>query len=86
MAHTGVYACAATADSGEAYVMLASFKGCGVVDLRIDGISDNLYTADIYMLDGVKNMSLADSIPISGMKKRILLNVSEYGAVLIKLY
>ncbi len=86
MAHTGVYACAATSDSGEAYVMLASFEGCGVVDLRLDGIPDDLYTADVYMLDGVKNMSLADSIPISGMKKRILLNVSEYGAVLIKLY
>lgn len=86
MSHTGVYACAAVSDSGEAYVLVSSFKGCGVVDLRLDGIADNLYTADVYMLDGVKNMSLADSVPMSGMKKRILLNVSEYGAVLIKLY
>lgn len=86
MAHSGVYACAAVSESGEAYVLIASFKGCGVVDLRIDGIADNLYTADVYMLDGVKNMSLADSVPLSGMKKRVLLNVSEHGAVLVKLY
>ena len=86
MAHTGVYACAATSDGGEAYIMLASFKGCGVIDLRLDGIPDDLYSADIYMLDGVKDMSLADTVPVSGMKKRILLNVSEYGVILVKLY
>ena len=86
MAHTGVYACAAVSDSGEAYILLASFKGCGVIDLRLDGIPDDLYSADIYMLDGVKDMSLADTVPLSGMKKRILLNVSEYGVVLVKLY
>lgn len=85
MAHSGVYAGAAVSDSGEAYVMIVSFRGCGVVDLRIDGVSDRLCSADVYMLDGVKNMTLADSIPMSGMKKRILLNLSEYGAVLVKL-
>ena len=63
-----------------------SFDGCGVVDLRIDGITEEQYTADVYMLDGVKNMELADSLPLSGMKKRLVLNVSEYGAVLIKLH
>ena len=60
MAHTGIYVGAAVSDRGEGYIMIASFKGCGVVDLRLDGISDSIYTADIYMLDGVKNMSLAD--------------------------
>ena len=31
-------------------------------------------------------MALADSVPVSGMKKRLLLNVSEYGVIMIKLY
>lgn len=85
-AHSGIYACAAVADSGEAYILLSSFEGCGTVDIRVDGIPDNLYTADIYMLDGVKDMTLSSSVAISGMKKRFVLNVSEYGVVMIKLY
>lgn len=85
-AHSGIYASAATSDSGEGIILLASFGGCGVVDLRIDGITEDQYTADVYMLDGVKNMELADSLPLSGMKKRLVLSVSEYGAVLIKLH
>ena len=85
-AHTGIYAAAALSSSGEGYVMLASFGGCGVVDLRLEGIPEDVYTADVYMLDGVKDMTLGDSVPVSGMKKRLLLNISEYGAALIKLY
>lgn len=85
-AHSGIYAAAALADSGEGYVTLASFDGCGTVDLRLDNIPEDLYTADVYMLDGVKNMTLADSIPLSGMKKRMVLSVSGYGVMLIKLY
>lgn len=84
--HTGIYADAAISDNGEAVVLLASFGGCGVVDLRLDNISDELYNADIYMLDGVKNLTLCDSVPISGMKKRLVLNVSEFGVVLVELH
>ena len=65
---------------------ISSFKGCGTVDIRVEGISDKLYTADVYILDGVKDMSLGDSVALSGMKKRFVLNMSEYGAVMIKLY
>ena len=85
-AHTGIYASAAMSESGQGYVLIASFGGCGVVDLRLDGIPSDVYTADIYMLDGVKDMTLGDSVAISGAKKRLLLNLSEYGAALIKLY
>ncbi len=85
-AHSGIYCSAAVSVSGEGYVMIASFGGCGTVDVRLDGIGENVYSADVYMLDGVKNMELADSVSVSGMKKRIVLNVSEYGAVLIKLF
>ena len=84
--HTGIYAAAAVDDNGEAYILISSFKGCGTVDIRVEGISDKLYTADVYILDGVKDMSLGDSVALSGMKKRFVLNMSEYGAVMIKLY
>ena len=85
-AHSGIYAGAAKAKSGECYIMIASHGGCGTVDLRIDEISDTLYTADVYLLDGVKDLSLGSSTPLSGSKKRMILNLCEYGAVLIKLY
>jgi hypothetical protein len=85
-AHPGVYACAAVSEKGEGYVMIASFGGCGVVDLRLDGISDHVYSADIYLLDGVKDLTCGETVPISGMKKRMLLNVSEYGIVVVKIY
>lgn len=84
--HSGIYACSAVSRSGEAYIMIASCGGCGTVDLRVDGIADNLYTADIYILDGVKNLELGDSTPLSGAKKRMVFNVCEYGAILVKLY
>ncbi len=84
-AHTGVYA-AASKDEGGACVMIAAHDGCTSIDLRLDNIPDNFYTADIYMLDGVKNMELCHSIQLSGMKKRMLLNVSPYSVVLIKIY
>jgi hypothetical protein len=85
-AHTGIYALAATSDKGECYVLIASFGGCGVVDLRLDGISPDIYEAEIYLLDGVKDMTLCDSVAITGSKKRMLLNLSEYGAALVRLY
>ena len=85
MRHPGIYATASTGKN-EAFCFISSFDGCSVVDLRLDGIPDNFYSAEVYMLDGVKNMSLADTVPLSGMKKRLLLNVSQYGAILIRLY
>ena len=84
-AHTGVYAAAAKDEDG-AYIMLSAFDGCTSIDLRLDNIPDSFYTADIYMLDGVKNMDLCHTIQLSGMKKRMLLNVSPYSVVLIKIY
>jgi len=84
-AHSGIYAAACGAQ-GSACVMLAAFDGCTSVDLRLDNIPDDVYTADIYMLDGVKNMELCHSIQLSGMKKRMVLNISPYSVVFIKIY
>lgn len=84
-AHTGVYASASCGEDG-AYIMLSAFDGCASIDLRLDNIPDNYYTADIYMLDGVKNMELCNSVQLSGMKKRMVLSVSPYSVILIKVY
>ncbi len=84
-ADSGIYAIAAQGRE-EYYILISSFDGCGMVDLRLDAIPSDIYTADIYMLDGVKNMTLADQIPISGDKKRLILNISKYGAAMVKLY
>lgn len=86
MLHSGIYAKAAVSDDGCGYILLSSFEGCGMVDLRIDNIPDNIYNADVYMVDGVKNLTLCDSVPLSGMMKRLLLNMSKYGIALIKLH
>lgn len=83
--HSGVYAAAARGDS-EAYVMLSAFDGVTSIDLRLTNIPDGFYTADIYMLDGVKSMELCNSIQLAGMSKRMVLSVSPYSVVLIKLY
>lgn len=85
-AHPGIYAMAARSANGECFVMISSFEGVGTVDLRLDGISDELYTADVYMLDGVKNMELCDTVQLSGMKKRMVINLSKYGVMMIRLY
>ena len=84
-AHSGIYSLAAEGIDAK-YVLLTSFDGCGTVDLRLDGIPNDAYTADIYMLDGVKNMTLADSVPLSGDKKRLILNISRFGAAMVKIY
>ena len=84
-AHSGIYAMGAIGE-GAYYVLISSFDGCGIVDIRLDSIPSDIYTADIYMLDGVKDMTLADSIPITGEKKRLILNISKYGAAMIRLY
>ncbi len=84
-AHSGIYA--ASAQGGDAYyILISSFDGCGIVDLRLDSLPSTVYTADIYMLDGVKDMALADSIPITGDKKRLILNISRYGAAMVRIY
>lgn len=83
--HTGIYA-ASAGNQREAYVMISAFDGVQSIDLRLDNIPDGFFTADIYMLDGVKNLELCSSVQLSGMRKRLVLNTSPYGVILIKLY
>lgn len=83
--HTGIYAVASRSEK-EAYILISAFDGAESVDLRLLNIPDNFYTADIYMLDGVKNMDLCQSVQLAGMKKRMILNISPYSVIFIKLY
>lgn len=83
--HTGVYAISACGEH-EAYILISDFDGVTSIDLRLMNIPDDFYTADIYMLDGVKNMELCNSIQLAGLSKRMVLSVSRYSVILIKLY
>lgn len=85
MQKSGVYAAASVSSEG-GMVMISSFDGTQMVDLRLDMIPDNVYNAEIYMSDGVKNLEFCDSIPLSGLKKRLLLSMSAYGFALIKIF
>ncbi len=88
-AHSGIYAAAALPKMGDGYIMLASFGGCGTVDLRLEEIPERFLSAEVMLLDGVKNLESGlpgAIVPLSGMKKRLVLNLSEYAVALIKLY
>lgn len=84
MRHTGVWAMAGESD-GKYTVMLSCFDGCQQIDLRLENIPDDVYSAEIYMSDGVKNMELCDTVALAGVKKRLLLSVSKYGYIQIKI-
>ena len=84
-AHSGVYA-GASSNGDEAYVFISAYDGVQSIDLRLENIPDKFYNADIYMLDGVKNMDSPYTLELSGMKKRMVLNTSPYSVVFIKLY
>ena len=85
MQKSGVYAIASSSNKG-AVIMLSSFDGSPMIDLRLDMLPDNVYNAEIYMSDGVKNLEFCDSVPLTGLKKRLLLSMSAYGFALIKIF
>ena len=85
MQKSGVYAIASASDEG-CMIMISSFDGTQMVDLRLDMIPDNVYNAEIYMSDGVKDLEFCDSIALGGLKKRLLLSMSAYGFAVIKIF
>lgn len=86
MRHTGIWARGGKNEKGEAVIMISSFDGAGSVDVRLENIPDGVYSADIYMSDGVKNATLCDSVALAGSKKRLLFNLSAYGYLVIKIH
>ena len=83
--HSGVWAKAGMTKDGECIIMISCFDSCQLIDLRLESIPDNLYEAEIYMADGVKNMELCDTVHLSGDRKRLLLSMSAYGYAIVKL-
>lgn len=89
MQHSGVWVHSGVSranDKDEINVIISCFDGAKMVDLRLENIPDGMYTADIYMSDGVKDMEFCDSVPITGDRKRILLNVSSFGYAIVRIY
>ena len=85
MQHSGVWAMAGKTE-GKYKVLVSSFDGAPFVDLRLENIPDGVYSADIYMSDGVKNMERCDSVPLVGSKKRLLLSTSRFGYFCVEIY
>lgn len=84
--HSGVWAKAGVNGNREHIIMISCFDSCQLVDLRLDNIPDDLYEAEIYMSDGVKNTELCDTVRLSGDRKRILLSMSSYGYAIVKIH
>ena len=85
MQHSGVWAMAGKTE-GRYKVLVSSFDGAPFVDLRLENIPDGVYSADIYMSDGVKDMELCDSVALAGSKKRLLLSTSKFGYFCVEIY
>lgn len=84
--HSGVWARAGVTDAGECIIAISCFDACQLIDLRLDNIPENLYEAEIYMADGVKDLELCDTIHLSGDRKRLLLSMSAYGYAIVKIH
>ena len=66
--------------------MIAVNGSAGLVDVRLDNLPENVYSADVMILDGVRDLSLVQTLPLLGMSRRVCISVSQYSLILIKLY
>ena len=67
-------------------VMVAVSGVAGLVDIRMNHLPENVYNADVLILDGVRNLSCVQTLPLLGMSRQICVAVSKYSVILIKLY
>ncbi len=82
---SGVDAAASIGDRAGA-VMISVANGAGLVDIRLDNLPDNVYSADVLILDGVRDLTHVQTLPLLGMSRRICISVSKYALILIQLY
>ena len=82
---SGVDAVASVGDRAGA-VMISVLDGAGLVDIRMNNLPDNVYSADVLILDGVRDLSHVQTLPLLGMSRQICISVSKYSLILIKLY
>lgn len=80
-----VYAAASSAQ-GAGAVMIAVNGSPGLVDVRLDNLPQDVYSCDVMILDGVKDLALVQTLPLLGMSRRVCISVSQYSLILMKLY
>lgn len=81
----GIAAAASRADRAGA-LMIAGLDSPGLVDIRLNNLPEDVYSADVLILDGVRDLVHVQTLPLMGMSRQIYISVSNYSLILIKLY
>ncbi len=67
-------------------VMVAVTDAPGLVDIRMNNLPEDVYSADVYIMDGVKDLALVQTLPLLGMSRQVCIATGKYSVILIKLY
>lgn len=67
-------------------VMVALSDAAGLVDIRLNNLPADVYSADVYIMDGVKDLTLVQTLPLLGMSRQVCVATGKYSIILIKLY
>jgi hypothetical protein len=60
--------------------------GAGLVDIRMNHLPENVYSADVMILDGVRDLTCVQTLPLMGMSRQICISAGKHSLILIKLY
>ena len=82
---SGVDAAASIGERAGA-LMVSVLDGAGLVDIRLNNLPADVYSADVLILDGVRNLAHVQTLPLLGMSRQVCISVSKYSLILIKLY
>ena len=67
-------------------VMVAVADAPGLVDIRMNNLPADVYSADVYIMDGVKDLALVQTLPLMGMSRQVAIATGKYSVIFIKLY
>lgn len=67
-------------------VMVAVTDAPGLVDIRLHNLPEDVYSADVYIMDGVKDLVCVQTLPLLGMSRQVCIATGKYSIILIKLY
>ena len=67
-------------------VMVAVSDAPGLVDIRMNNLPENVYSADVLILDGVRDLTHVQTLPLLGMSRQVCIATGKYSVILIKLY
>jgi hypothetical protein len=77
---------AASIGHRSAAVMVAVSDAPGLVDIRMNNLPEDVYSADVYIMDGVKDLALVQTLPLLGMSRQVCVATGKYSIILINLY